>query len=136
MCTITIYSNSLSGHYHPHRLSIKNLMVGKQMCHDVVYDAPDTLKTSLAACEQKLFPKLFLCLYLLMVVAVSTAATERSHSALQIVNNKLQSTMGQQRLDSVMLLYIHKDIQINYQKIIDIYANRYPIKDVVQKFIG
>ena len=55
-------------------------MFGKQMWHDVVDDAPDTLQTSLAACEQKLFPTFFFCLYLLMVVPVSTAATERSHS--------------------------------------------------------
>ena len=96
------------------------------MWHVVVDDAPDTLQTSLAACEQKLFPNIFLCLYLLMVVPVSTAATERSHSGLQIVKTKLQSTMGQQRLNALMLLYIHKDIQINYPKIIDIYANRYP----------
>ena len=61
-----------------------------------------------------------------MVVPVSTAATERSYSALEIVKTKLQSTMRQQRLNALMLLYIHKDIQINYTKIIDIYANRYP----------
>ena len=104
----------------------QELDVWKQMWHDVVDDAPDTLQTSLAACEQKLFPNIFLCLYLLMVVPVSTAATERSHSGLQIVKTKLQSTMGQQRLNALMLLYIHKDIQINYPNIIDIYANRYP----------
>ena len=34
--------------------------------------------------------------------------------------------MGQQRLNALILLYIHKDIQINYPKIINIYANRYP----------
>ena len=64
--------------------------------------------------------------YLLMVVPVSAAATEHSHSGLQIVKTKLQSTMGEQRLNALILLYIHKDIQINYPKIIDIYANRYP----------
>ena len=106
----------------------QELDVSKQMWHDVVDDAPDTLQTSLAACEQKLFPNIFLCLYLLMVVPVSTAATEHSHSGLQIVKTKLQSTMGQQRLNALMLLYIHKDIQINYPKIIDIYANRCPRK--------
>ena len=104
----------------------QELGVWKQMWHDVVDDAPDILQTSLAACEQKLFPNIFRCLYLLMVVPVSTAATEHSHSELQIVKTKLQSTMGQQRLNALMLLYIHKDIQINYPKIIDIYANRYP----------
>ena len=72
----------------------QELDVWKQMWHDVVDDAPDTLQTSLAACEQNLFPNIFLCLYLLMVVPVSTAATEHSHSGLQIVKTKLQSTMG------------------------------------------
>ena len=114
----------------------QELDVWKQMWHDVVDDAPDTLQTSLAACEQKLFPNIFLCLYLLMVVPVSTAATERSHSGLQIVKTKLQSTMGQQRLNALMILYIHKDIQINYPKIIDIYANGYPRRMLFKKSIG
>ena len=39
----------------------QELDVWKQMWHDVVDDAPDTLQTSLAACEQKLFPNIFLC---------------------------------------------------------------------------
>ena len=56
-----------------------------------------------------------------MVVAVSTAAREHSHSLLKIVKSKLQSTMGQQRLNALILLYMDKDILI-----IDIYANRYP----------
>ena len=74
---MTIYSNSLSGHYLPPQTFNQELDVWKQMWHDVVDDAPDTLQTSLAVCEQKLFPNIFLCLYLLMVVPVSTAATER-----------------------------------------------------------
>ena len=104
----------------------QELDVLKWMWHDVVDDAPDTVQNSLAACEQKLFPNIFLCLYLLIVVPVSTAGTERSHSGLQIVKTKLQLTMGQQRLNALILLYIHMDIQINYPKIIDIYASRYP----------
>ena len=40
----------------------QELDVWKQMWHDVVDDAPDTLQTSLAACEQKLFPNIFLLL--------------------------------------------------------------------------
>ena len=59
-----------------------------------------------------------------MVVAVSTAATSCSHSALQIEKTKLQLKMGQQRLNARMILYIHKDIQIKYPNIIDIFANR------------
>ena len=43
VCTVIIYSNSLSGHYLPHRLSIKNLMFGNRcgmmllMMHQIHY---------------------------------------------------------------------------------------------------
>ena len=33
--------------------------------------------------------------------------------------------MGQNRLNVLILLYIHKDIPLNYNTIIDLYANRY-----------
>ena len=58
----------------------------------VLDDAPDTLQTSLATCEQKLFPNIFLSLYLLMVVPVCTSL---QHSivitGLQIVKTNHQS---------------------------------------------
>ena len=57
---------------------------------------------------------------------VSTAAVERSHSNLKIVKSKLQSRMGEGRLNALMLLYIHKDIELDYNKIIDRYAKKYP----------
>ena len=56
---------------------------------------------------------------------VSTAAVERSHSSLKIVKSKLQSRMGEGRLNTLMLLYIHKDIELDYNKITDRYAKKY-----------
>ena len=53
--------------------------------------------------------EIFLFLYLFIVVIVSTEAAKCSDSGLQIVKTKLQSTMGQQRLNALMLLYIHKE---------------------------
>ena len=102
----------------------QELYVWKHMWHDVLDHAPHTLQPSLKACEHKILPNIFLCLYLLMVVPVSTAATECSHCGLQILKTKIQSTMGQHRLNALMVVYIHKDRHIDYQKIIDIYANR------------
>ena len=68
----------------------QELDVWKHMWQDVVDDAPHTLQTSLAACEQELFPNICLCLYLLMVVPVSTAPTDCSHCGVQILTTKLQ----------------------------------------------
>ena len=61
-----------------------------------------------------------------MLIPVSTAATDYSLSCLQVVKTKLQSIMHQNRLNALMLLYIHKDIPLNYKKISDLYADRYP----------
>ena len=111
--------------HYPNILNQK-LVVWKQMWHDVVDDAPDTLHSSLAASDHKLFPNMILCLYLLMVVPLSTAPTEHSHSGLQIDKSKPQSTMGQLTINALMLFYIHKHIQINYAKIDNIYPSIYP----------
>ena len=86
------------------------------------------LASSLEASNQKLFPNIYTCLHLLMIIPMHTAATEHSHSCLQVVKTKLQSTMGQNRLNALMLLYIHKDIPLNYNKITDLYAKGYPRK--------
>ena len=34
--------------------------------------------------------------------------------------------MGEERLNSLSLVYIHEDIFLDYDKIIDIYASKYP----------
>ena len=34
--------------------------------------------------------------------------------------------MGEGRLNALILLYVLKDIKLNYDKIIDMYTNRYP----------
>ena len=63
-----------------------------------------------------------------MVSPLSTAVVERSHSAVKIVKSKMQSTMREGRLNALMMLYVHKDIKLNYNKIIDIYANKFPCR--------
>ena len=87
---------------------------------------PNTLAESLESCDNRLFPNIYTCLHLLMVSPLSTAVVERSHSALKIVKSKMQSTMREGRLNALMMLYVHKDIKLNYNKIIDIYANKFP----------
>ena len=61
-----------------------------------------------------------------MIIPVSTSATECSHFCLKIVKSKLQANMGEEGLNALMLLYVHKDIVLDYEKVIDIYANRFP----------
>lgn len=34
--------------------------------------------------------------------------------------------MSKDRLNSLMLLYVHRDLQLDYDKIMDIYVSNYP----------
>ena len=104
----------------------QELGVWRKMWQKAIVDVPRKLAGSLEACNQKLFPNIYTCLHFLLIIPVSTAATEHSHSCLQVVKTKLQSAMGQNRLNGLLLLYIHKDIPVNYNKIIEMYANGYP----------
>ena len=87
---------------------------------------PQNLTESLDSFDYKLFPNVYTCLYLLLIIPVSTAATESSHSCLKIVKSKLQSNIVEERLNALMLLYVPKDIVLDYNKEIDIYVYRYP----------
>ena len=46
---------------------------------------------------------------LVLVAAATNATSERSFSALRRAKSYLQSTMGQQRLNNIMVLHVHKE---------------------------
>ena len=46
----------------------------------------------------------------LLVMPATNAASERSFSALKRIKNYLRATMSQTRLNSLMLLHVHKDM--------------------------
>ena len=61
-------------------------------------------------------------LRLLLMLPVSAATVERGHSSFKAVKTKLRSTTTEDRINALLLLYVHKDIRLNYDKIIDMYA--------------
>ena len=51
---------------------------------------------------------------------------KKANSTLQHLRTGFQSMMGEERLNSLSLVYIHQDIFLDHDKIIDIYASKYP----------
>jgi len=49
---------------------------------------------------------------------------EHSNSSLRFVKTVYRSNMGQERLNALLLLFIHRDIELNYEKVADIFARR------------
>jgi len=83
-----------------------------------------TLQETLKACSSSLYPNVHTILRLLLITPVTSATVERSNSSLHFVKNVYRSTMGDERLNALLLLFIHKDIPLNYNAVVDEYAKR------------
>ena len=60
-----------------------------------------------------------------MTIAVTSAESERSFSALKRIKTRLRSTMGQERLSALAILSIEREIaeELDYDYVIDQFAS-------------
>ena len=59
-----------------------------------------------------------------MIAPVTSATVERSNSSPRLIKSGFRSTMREDGLNALLLLFIHKDIALDYDAIIDDYAKR------------
>jgi hypothetical protein len=91
-----------------------------------IEDPPSTLSTVIQATNAKMFPNIHRILTLLLLIPVSSATVERGNSAIKRIKTTQRSTMGQERLNSLTLLQIHKHITMDYRKIVDMFIRKNP----------
>ena len=63
---------------------------------------------SLSVPASSLFSEIITLMQLILVLPATNATSERSFSAMRRVKNYLRSTMGQERLNHLMVLHVHK----------------------------
>ena len=73
-----------------------------------IFDVRDYLQ-QLTSAEQALLNEVVIIMKLILVMPATNASSERSSSALRRVKSYLRSTMGQERLNHLMTLYVHKE---------------------------
>ena len=73
----------------------------------------------------KLYPNIMQVLRLLLIIPVTSSGVERANSVLANIKTEARSTMGQDRLNARILLYIHRDLPIDIGMVIDIYTKRH-----------
>jgi hypothetical protein len=56
---------------------------------------------------------------------VTTATDERSFSMLKYLENYHRSTMAEDRLNGLVHLYINRDVELEYGKVIEEFGTRY-----------
>lgn len=90
-----------------HSVVIKQLQNESAVERVTVADVADVLKNTAGA--QQLLDQIWRLTKLLLVVPATSATAERSFSALRRVKTYLRSTIGQSRLNSVLVLHCHQD---------------------------
>ena len=83
---------------------------------------PDSVSVTLKRADSLAFPNIHLTLKLLGNLPITTCECEQSFSSLRIVKTLDRSTMTNARLNGLTLLFIHKEIDLDVSKIIDLFA--------------
>ena len=85
-----------------------------------MHERPNTVLGALReARDFGMFPAIATLLQIFATLPVTTATNERAFSTLKYVKNYLRSTMHDTRLNGLTLLYVHRDIQLNYDRVVD-----------------
>ena len=74
---------------------------------------------ALCACHADIYPNVYILLTISGTLPVSTATSERSFSTMRRLKTYLRSSIGNERMTGLALLSIHKDGQIDREKIMN-----------------
>ena len=65
--------------------------------------------SSLSESARSIYSEIVLLVKLILVMPASNATSERSFSALRRIKTYLRTTMSQERLNNLMILFVHRD---------------------------
>jgi len=69
-----------------------------------------TALRSFSPAEREIFSEVVTLIKLILTNPATNAISERSFSAMRRLKTYLRSTMGQKRLNAIMLLHVHKEM--------------------------
>ena len=72
------------------------------------------------------YPNIYRMLYSLLIIPVTSAGVECANSVLKLVKTVMRSSMLEERLNGLLLMFTHQDMRMNYENIIDRCARQHP----------
>lgn len=84
---------------------------------------PSRLQDTLNQTNKDLYPCIYTILGVLLTMPPTSASCERSFSGMKRIKNYLRSTMRSDRLSSLALIHIHKDMDIDIERVINVFAS-------------
>lgn len=93
-----------------------------------VPDIPSSLAQALKACDETMFPNIFVLLKIACTLPVTSCECERSFSTIRRLHTYIRASMGQERLSSLALMTIHYDDEIDVDEVVRLFAQHHPRK--------
>lgn len=95
---------------------------------------PSTGSDTLAHCEEAFYPNLYRLIQILVTLPITTASAERSFSSLRLLKSYLRSTMSEERLTGLALLYSHREISVTASDVINHFGQSHRRFDFIVQF--
>lgn len=105
------------------KVSITQL-AGEVQLFKLTNNTADCAIEALKYCNEEESPIIYKCLKILCSLPVSVATAERSFSTLRILKTYLRSTIAQDRLNGLALMYIYRNIELDVENIIDRFSKQ------------
>ena len=86
---------------------------------------PNNIADTLKIADQLTFPNIYTALTILAVLPVTLCSCERSVSVVRRLKTYTRSTMSQDRLNGLASLNIHKEIPVDIDKVLNIFARKH-----------
>ena len=97
-------------------------------------DIPDSIGATLDQIDKDAYVNIYTMLQILITIPISSC--ERSISALRNLKNYLRNTMVQDRLNGLALMHAHREMELDLEKILDLFANLHPKRMRVENILN
>ena len=89
-------------------------------------DIPDSIGATLEQIDKDAYVNIYTMLQMLITIPISSASCERSISTLRNLKTYLRNTMVQDRLNGLALMHAHREMELDLEKIVDLFATLHP----------
>ena len=96
--------------------------------HLTIADGLNTPEKVLKYTDQDMYPNIYTLTIIMATLLVTSCECERSISMLRSIKSSLRSTMGQNRLNGLAMLYYNRHITLKSNEVVQEFAARHPRK--------
>jgi hAT family C-terminal dimerisation region len=125
-------ADAILDYYRNDLLFMKEFRLWQQMWRNVD-NRPNTLSDTLSSSQSYhiMYPNFTKIFHILLLTSVTSCDMERANSSLRFVKSCFRGTMSEDRFNALILLFVHKDIDLDIDAVINIYARRHPRRMVL-----